>query len=127
VAKMDINVNMLQSQPAAVTPLTTDKIKQPVESLVKTAADATRRTDAKSVNDEKVTQAVTKLNDFVQNIQRNLQFSVDHESGVMVVKVIEANTEKVIRQIPNEETLRLARNLVEQNDEAGFNIFSSKA
>ena len=123
---MDINVNMLQSQPAAVTPLTTDKSKHPVDLLCKTTAEITQKADSKSVKEE-VTQAVNKLNDYVQNIQRNLHFSIDHDSGVMVVQVIEANTDKVIRQMPNEETLRLARHLVEHNDEAVFNIFSSKA
>lgn len=123
---MDLSVNTLQSQLASVTPLTTDKIRQPVDALVKTT-DATQKTEDKSVDNEKVTQAVTKLNDYVQNVQRNLQFNIDQESGVMVVKVVEANTDKVIRQIPNEETLRLARNLVDDNDEAGFTIFSSKA
>jgi flagellar protein FlaG len=123
---MEMSVNTLQSQLASVTPLTTDKIRQPVDALVKTT-DATQKTEDKSVENEKVTQAVTKLNDYVQNVQRNLQFNIDQESGVMVVKVVEANTDKVIRQIPNEETLRLARNLVDDNDEAGFTIFSSKA
>jgi len=123
---MDINVNSLQSQPTAVTPLTTDKIKQPVESMVKTAADTTQKTNPKPVEDEKITQAV-KLNDYVQNIQRDLHFSIDQKSGVMVVKVMEANTDKVIRQIPNEETIRLARNLVENHDDAALSIFSSKA
>jgi flagellar protein FlaG len=124
---MEMTINTLQSQLAAVTPFTTDKIKQPVEALVKTA-NSTNETSAKqSVNKEEMTKAVTKLNDYVQNVQRNLQFSLDQDSGVMVVKVIEANTDKVIRQIPNEETLRLARNLVDQDDEAALSIFSSKA
>ena len=104
-----------------------DKMRQPVEPLAKTAVDATQKTDNQAASKEKVTQAVTKLNEYVQNVQRNLQFSIDQESGVMVVKVVEANTDKVIRQIPNEETLRLARNLVEQDDEAALTIFSSKA
>ncbi len=123
---MDMSVNTLQSQLATVTTLPTDRIRQPVDALVKTA-DATQNTENKSVDNEKVTQAVTKLNDYVQNVQRNLQFNIDQESGVMVVKVVEANTDKVIRQIPNEETLRLARNLVEQDDDAALSIFSSKA
>jgi flagellar protein FlaG len=123
---MDINVNKLQSQPAAVTPLTTDKSKHPVDLLGKTATENLPKADAKSVKEE-VTQAVNKLNDYVQNVQRNLHFSIDHDSGIMVVKVVEANTDKVIRQMPNEETLRLARHLVEHNDEAVLNIFSSKA
>lgn len=124
---MDFNVNILQTQLAVVTPSTTDKIKQPVESLVKPATDVTQKTDNQAVDKEHVAQAVSKLNEYVQNVQRNLQFSIDQDSGVMVVKVIEANTDKVIRQIPNEETLRLARNLVEQDDEAALTLFSSKA
>ena len=53
-------------------------------------------------------QAVSKLNDYVQNIQRILQFDIDKESGVMVLKVIDTKSAKVIRQIPNEETLRMS-------------------
>jgi flagellar protein FlaG len=132
--KMDINTNILQSQSAVIAPLKITNIGQPVDSVVKSKADATQKAEAQPVSngvsvvdEEKVTQAVSKLNDFVQNTQRNLQFSVDQKSGAMVVKVIDAATEKVIRQMPTEETLRLARSLAEQSDEAGFNIFSSKA
>ena len=81
--------------------------------------------DAKNSDDLK--QAVSQLNDYVQNMQRNLQFSIDKESGAMVVKVIDSKSEKVIRQMPTEETLRIARSLAEQSDEAAFNIFSSRA
>jgi flagellar protein FlaG len=132
---MDINTNILKSQPAVIAPLKTDNIKQPVDAAVKSVADAVKKAEAQPppmltdvrADEEKVTQAVSKLNDFVQNVQRNLQFSVDKESGAMVVKVIDAKSEKVIRQMPTEETLRLARSFAEQGDEAVFNIFSSRA
>ena len=138
---MDINTNKLQYQAAAITPLKPDNIRQPVDSLVKKAADATQKTAAQSVSagiavddEEKVAktsddlkQAVSQLNDFVQNMQRDLQFSIDKESGTMVVKVIDAKSEKVIRQMPSEETLRLARSLAEQSDDVTFNIFNSRA
>ena len=138
---MDINTNTLQQQSAVSTPLKLVNVKQAVDSLVKSASDASRKTgsrlesagaatvaeakDTKQADD--LQQAVSKLNDYVQNIQRNLQFSIDKESGVMVVKVIDAKSEKVIRQIPAEETLRLARNLSAQEHDAAFNIFSSRA
>jgi flagellar protein FlaG len=41
----------------------------------------------------------------------NLQFSIDEESGETVVKVVDTETDEVIRQIPSEEMLALARNL----------------
>jgi len=130
---MDINTNTLQHQ-TAVTPLKIVNTKQSIDSSVN-GADARASIDsAKAVTKEKDTenpddlkQAVSQINDYVQNIQRNLQFSIDPKSGTTVVKVIDTKSEKVIRQMPNEETLRLARSLVEQSDESAFNIFSSRA
>lgn len=41
----------------------------------------------------------------------NLKFSVDHDTGRTVVRVTDANTQEVIRQIPAEEVLQLAKEL----------------
>ena len=138
---MDINTNTLQHQAAVITPLKIVNTRQSVDSLVKSVDDATKKAETRlesagastvaeakdTKNSDDLQQAVSKLNDYVQNIQRDLHFSIDKESGAMVVKVIDSKSEKVIRQIPNEETLRLARSLVEHSDEAAFNIFSSRA
>lgn len=59
--------------------------------------------------------AVSHLNDFVQTVQRELQFEVDSEKGQTIVKVVDQSSQKVIRQIPDEVALRLAENL--QQDE----------
>ena len=75
---------------------------------------------------EKVGRAVTRLNDYVQSIQRDLRFSLDESSGTPVVSVIDRSTEKVIRQIPSDVALRLARNLnenleqMQQTSSAGY-------
>jgi len=138
---MDINTNTLQQQGAAITPLKIVNVKPSVDASVKSADVATRKAGARlelagaaTVTEAKDTkhadelrQAVSQLNDYVQNIQRDLQFSVDKESGVMVVKVVDTKSAKVIRQIPTEESLRMARSLVEHNVETAFNIFNSKA
>ncbi len=68
------------------------------------AAQASRR-------DARMENAVAKLNDYVQSLQRDLRFSIDDASGRAVVSVIDRNSEEVIRQIPDETALRLARNL----------------
>ena len=62
-------------------------------------------------DEELVESVVSRISDFVQNFQRDLQFTVDKDSGRTVIKVIDSETEKLIRQIPAEETLRIARNL----------------
>ena len=71
-----------------------------------------------------IKQAVTQLNDHVQTLQRSLEFSSDQ--GLMVVKVVDTNTNKLIMQIPSQAALDMAQALnVESNN--SFNIFSSKA
>ncbi len=56
-------------------------------------------------------QALQDLSGYVQNVQRNLQFDVDDASGHTVIRVVDSETDEVIRQIPSEEVLALARHL----------------
>lgn len=58
---------------------------------------------------------VKDLNDVVQIVQRQLQFSLDEESGKTLVKVIDSETDEVIRQVPAEEILRMQQHLGEMN------------
>lgn len=67
--------------------------------------------------------AVQEIEKFVQSVKRNLEFSIDEASGKMVVKVIASDSGEVIRQIPNEEVLKLANSL----NDANSLLFSAKA
>lgn len=60
---------------------------------------------------------MSQLSNYVQNVQRNLNFSIDESSGQTVIKVIDSESDEVIRQIPSEEMLALARRLNELNGE----------
>jgi flagellar protein FlaG len=60
---------------------------------------------------EQVESAVSQISDFVQNFQRDLVFTIDKDSERLVVKVVDSETQEVIRQIPSEEMLRIAKNL----------------
>ena len=64
---------------------------------------------------QEVIQLSEKLNESVQKIQRDLNFSVDDSLGEIVVKVIDRSTKEVIRSIPSEEMLNLSRNIEEVN------------
>ena len=59
-------------------------------------------------------KTVSELNDYVQNMKRSLQFSVDEDTGRTVIKVIDPESKEVIRQIPREEILTIARMLREE-------------
>ncbi len=70
------------------------------------AAEQAREVPKASLN-----ELVAKLNERMQDIRRELQFSVDDDTGKVVIKVLNAETEEVVRQIPPEEVLSLAANL----------------
>ena len=63
--------------------------------------------------DKPVEAALFDIQDFVQQIQRNLSFTLDESSGRVVVKVTDAESGELIRQIPSEDALRLAESLSE--------------
>lgn len=66
---------------------------------------------------EQLDDSVKKMNDFVQNIERNLSFFVDEATGHDVVKVVDRSTNELIRQFPSEEFLKISENL---NDMTGL-------
>ena len=72
----------------------------------------------------KLEEAVSKLNDYVQSTQRDLQFSYDEGAGRQVVTVLDRETQQVIRRIPDEVVLNLARKL---NDEEPVRLFTAQA
>ena len=79
------------------------------------ASQAERTEKQNEAMREELDNAVSRLNDFVQSVQRDLEFEVNDETGQTVVRVIDQQTEEVVRQIPDELALKLAKNL--QQDE----------
>jgi len=82
--------------------------KLPVADLVEK-----NNADAGQISEEQLEKVVSKMNDFVQSLQRDLKFSVDDGSGKTIVKVIDATTDEVLRQIPSEEALEILHRLQE--------------
>ncbi|GAA0787673.1 flagellar protein FlaG [Marinobacterium sediminicola] len=60
------------------------------------------------VSAEKLQAAVEKMNELMKESDRSLQFSVDDTSEKVVIKVVDQQTDEVIRQIPSEETLKFS-------------------
>lgn len=86
----------------------------------KSEAKAEQAAEAK---ESSVQEAVSKLNDYVQSVERKLEFQVDDDSGDTVVKVYDKNSQELIRQMPNEEALELSQRL---NAEEPLMLFSAK-
>ncbi|MCP5274207.1 MAG: flagellar protein FlaG [Burkholderiales bacterium] len=62
-------------------------------------------------SDAQIEQAVEKIQETVNNKVQNLQFSIDEDTGKTVVKVMDAQTQEIIRQIPSQEAISIARTL----------------
>lgn len=58
-----------------------------------------------------VEDAVKRLSDFVAPTQSQISFSVDEESGMRIVKILDTQSKEVIRQFPSEEAIALAQAL----------------
>lgn len=56
-------------------------------------------------------QAVRELQQKTQVTSPDLQFSIDEDTGQTVIKITDARTKEVIRQIPAEEVIRLNKEL----------------
>jgi flagellar protein FlaG len=70
------------------------------------AADPPQRPDREQV--QKVAQQLQRV---AEPVAQNLQFMIDGETGKTVIRVVDSATKEVIRQIPNEEVLAIARAL----------------
>ena len=63
----------------------------------------------KNVDIATVKNAAKQINEFVQQFDRNVQFIVDEETGIDVVQVVDAQSKEVIRQMPTDEMLKVAK------------------
>lgn len=64
-----------------------------------------------SARREELDRALDAVRKAVEPVARNLLFSVDEDSGRTIVKVVDSATKEVIRQIPSEEILSIAKAL----------------
>ncbi len=85
--------------PAAAVARTGEREMAPVvQPLAKTG----------DVKPEQVKEAVDQIQKFTQTLTQNLKFSIDEDTGKMVIKIVDAQTQEVIRQMPSEEAIKIA-------------------
>jgi flagellar protein FlaG len=73
--------------------------------------DAHGTNPVEQVSHATVSEAVNAINAQVQRVSQNLKFTVDQESGRVIVKVVDGETDTVIRQIPSEEAVAISQAL----------------
>jgi len=74
------------------------------------------------ISKEELQQAVDVVNQAVALEQRSLSFSIDDVSGRSVIKVVDFETDELIKQIPSEELLKVAQDIKRLQEEMGQSI-----
>jgi flagellar protein FlaG len=72
-------------------------------------ASAPARPAAPVVDLAAVAKAVASVKEALKPVGGGLEFNVDQSSGRTIVRVVDVETQQVIRQIPSEEMVELAR------------------
>jgi flagellar protein FlaG len=101
-----------QTQEALQNHRTEVKVQRQANIEQKVEADTEKRV-AKQEEQKAIEEVASKLQEFVNLIDKKLQFTVDEQSGRQVVTVTDRLSGDVIRQIPSDEVLRVARHLSE--------------
>ena len=77
------------------------------------AAEDAKAAKQAAAEQEPLEDVVSDLNNLVRELHRELQFSVDEDSGSTVIKVVDRQTDEVVRQIPSEDLMHLRKRLQE--------------
>ena len=72
----------------------------------KTTVTEVKATDAKNLD-----EVVNDINKALTSVPKNINFSIDENSGRKVISVYEKGSDKLIRQLPSEDALKLLENL----------------
>jgi flagellar protein FlaG len=60
---------------------------------------------------EGLQQVVRQINDFLKSSASNVQFTVDSQSDKVVVRIVDSQTNQLIRQFPSEEMLAISQSI----------------
>ena len=75
---------------------------------------------AEQPSDDAVSAAVSRLNDYVESVDRSLRFSVDEVTGRTVIRVLDARTDEVLREIPPQRLLAMMHEIATPNEAEGL-------
>ncbi len=76
-----------------------------------------------NISPKEIEDAVKDMNKKLDMLNSQLKIEIDKDTGIQVVKIIDKDTKEVIRQIPPESILKVAKYL---NEIAGL-LFDTKA
>ncbi|HJV22376.1 MAG TPA: flagellar protein FlaG [Holophagaceae bacterium] len=104
------------SIPVSPHPASIPTPKAPVSAGGK---EGVRSGSEKAPSKESLEAAAKTVEGFIQQSPSDLKFMVDKSTGQYYFKIVDSVTHEVIRQVPSEEVLTMARRLQEISDPKG--------
>jgi flagellar protein FlaG len=109
-----MNISQISSAPPAPGAVAAERksaIEPQVLKAVAKSDGANAVNDTSAQEQQQLPEALKRINTVLQVRAPGLEFSVDDDSARAIVKVIDTNTNEVIRQMPSKEALEIAKAL----------------
>jgi flagellar protein FlaG len=108
------NIQRWDTRPVTTSPVAANAApassKNGVTATAQAIVAANGDTGATLPSKTELKKSVDEINRFLES-NSEVKFSIDEDSGLSVVKVIDSETKKVLRQLPSEQSLEIAKNL----------------
>lgn len=115
IQSIQANANVNLPQPTSVDPaanraqLAAQETSKSAAQAVSVSVDAVQASKA-SEDTQSAAEAVKELNKFMETMgNSSLQFSIDEDTNIKLVKLIDMQSKEVIRQFPSQEVLTIAK------------------
>ncbi len=112
------------SEVEKVATLEKAKVRSPVDRASAEPVPATK-SEKGSDNTESLRKLVAEANALVQSTRRKVQFSVSEETGRPVIRVYDADSQKLIRQYPPDELIALVARIHDMVGKPGAGLILS--
>lgn len=100
-----------QSQPQDKLARTISMLPEQTATSPASQVQGTPATGGAQPSRNEVEESVDTLNQFIKSLNNPMLFSIDDDTGKTVVKIVDSTTQEVIKQIPSEEILSIAKAL----------------
>lgn len=105
----------IQAIAPAGTPKAEDRVATeapaPAPAIARNAGNRPAAAGVAAPSRDQLDAAVKHINQSMPASAQGLEFSVDDDSKETVVKIVDRNTQEVLRQIPSREALEIAKSL----------------
>ncbi|MFN3134678.1 MAG: flagellar protein FlaG [Candidatus Kryptonium sp.] len=98
--------NISTTQPVQQSKLELNEAKVPVSEEIVNENKA-------SLSIEEIESVIKELNQFIRIFNTKIAFEIDRETKKTILRIVDVETNEVIRQIPPEELLKISRRISE--------------